>query len=78
MASCAGVAAAPLRGASKRGAKSHRRGPMRCNAEVAVDTSVKVEGTTFPFVKIVGQEELKLALILNVVVRPPPPPPSHT
>jgi hypothetical protein len=81
MASCAGVAAAPLRAASKgtRGSMSaHRRGPLRCNAEVAVDTTEKVEGTTFPFVKIVGQEELKLALILNVVVGPPSPPPAHT
>lgn len=45
---------------------SSRVRAMRCNAAAATDAPERT--AAFPFVKIVGQEELKLALILNVIV----------
>lgn len=48
--------------------KTARLANVRCQAvtEPANDAEA-VQGVAFPFVKLVGQEELKLALILNVV-----------
>ena len=51
------------------GTKSRRA--MRCNASAVSDAAAADLELGYPFVKIVGQEELKLALTLNVVVRIP-------
>ena len=51
------------------GTKSRRA--MRCNASAVSDAAAAAAELGYPFVKIVGQEELKLALTLNVVVRVP-------
>ena len=51
------------------GTKSRRA--MRCNASAVSDAAAADAELGYPFVKIVGQEELKLALTLNVVVRVP-------
>ena len=51
------------------GTKSRRA--MRCNASAVSDAAAAAMELGYPFVKIVGQEELKLALTLNVVVRVP-------
>ena len=51
------------------GTKSRRA--MRCNASAVSDAAAATAELGYPFVKIVGQEELKLALTLNVVVRVP-------
>ena len=45
------------------------RRAMRCNASAVSDAAAADLELGYPFVKIVGQEELKLALTLNVVVR---------
>ena len=47
------------------------RRAMRCNASAVSDAAAADSELGYPFVKIVGQEELKLALTLNVVVRAP-------
>ena len=49
------------------GTKSRR--PMRCNASATSDAAAAALELGYPFVQIVGQEELKLMLTLNVVVR---------
>ena len=51
------------------GSSGSRVRAMRCNASVATDAEARMKASAFPFVKIVGQDELKLALILNVIVR---------
>ena len=65
------LAGAPLvarRGSAKKASKANRRA-MRCNAATAAEVEGKV--ISYPFVKLVGQDELKLALILNVIVSTP-------
>jgi hypothetical protein len=42
---------------------------MRCNASATSDAAAAALELGYPFVKIVGPEELKLMLTLNVVVR---------
>ena len=54
---------------ASKGTKSRRA--MRCNASAVSDAAAADMELGYPFVKIVGQEELKLALTLNVVVRVP-------
>jgi len=61
------MAGAPLvarRGSAKKASKALRRA-MRCNAATAEETEAKL--ITYPFVKLIGQDELKLALTLNVI-----------
>jgi hypothetical protein len=65
------MAGAPLvarRGSAKKASKALRRA-MRCNAATAEETEAKL--ITYPFVKLIGQDELKLALTLNVIVSTP-------
>jgi hypothetical protein len=47
---------------------SSRARSLRCTASATSDAAAAARSSAFPFVKIVGQEELKLALILNVIV----------
>jgi len=56
------------REASRYKASAGRRA-LRCNASAVSDKAAADLELGYPFVKIVGQEELKLALTLNVVVR---------
>lgn len=51
------------------GSSTSRVRAMRCNASATSDAEAAAKSSAFPFVKIVGQDELKLALILNVIVR---------
>eukprot|EP00740_Mantoniella_antarctica_P017574 CAMPEP_0181366292 /NCGR_PEP_ID=MMETSP1106-20121128/10608_1 /TAXON_ID=81844 /ORGANISM="Mantoniella antarctica, Strain SL-175" /LENGTH=435 /DNA_ID=CAMNT_0023481595 /DNA_START=32 /DNA_END=1339 /DNA_ORIENTATION=- len=46
---------------------SSRARSLRCTASATSDAAAAARSSAFPFVKIVGQEELKLALILNVI-----------
>lgn len=60
-----------MRGQARLGARSSRasvaRSPaLRCFAAVAVSQKAATR-PPFPFVKIAGQDEMKLALLLNVV-----------
>lgn len=51
------------------GSSASRVRAMRCNASATSDAEAAAKSSAFPFVKIVGQDELKLALTLNVIVR---------
>jgi hypothetical protein len=57
------------------GASSRRsvRGMRVVTASAETDAAAALKSSAYPFVKIVGQDELKLALILNVIVRDAPP-----
>jgi magnesium chelatase subunit I len=66
------LAGTPIAAAWPRATSGKSRRAMRCNASAATDAEQASKELGFPFVKIVGQNELKLALTLNVIVRTPP------
>lgn len=56
----------PIVAPKPRATAGKSRRAMRCKASAASD--VEVQDIGYPFVAIVGQEELKQSLILNVIV----------
>ena len=58
----------PILAPKPRASAGKSRRAMRCKASAATDVD-EAKDLGYPFVKIVGQDELKLALTLNVIVR---------
>ena len=52
---------------SSRGKCSRRHGGMLVMAAVVAEKEVQARTPSLPFVKLAGQEEMKLAILLNVV-----------
>eukprot|EP00929_Paragymnodinium_shiwhaense_P106432 TRINITY_DN7181_c0_g1_i1.p1 TRINITY_DN7181_c0_g1~~TRINITY_DN7181_c0_g1_i1.p1 ORF type:complete len:437 (+),score=129.12 TRINITY_DN7181_c0_g1_i1:64-1374(+) len=67
-ATVAGFAATASAVAKRRSKKAGRHsGVVACRADAAVADAVKEARPVFPFAGIIGQEEMKLSLILNVI-----------